>query len=152
MVTLENNFLIGNTTFDFVASSETIYYINERRLTRLLNNALLYIIGLPLATIPTEGAFVIVVNFQILTNKLTLRILTGGFLASDEIKAILDKPVSLYNDILNYPFLFNYYVAQREARQLHGNLHIDFPKTGEQILSVTIPLDYTLAIKKKTSN
>lgn len=149
--TLDNNFLIRNTTFDFFAPGESLYYVNERRLTRLLNNVLLYIIGLPLATIPTEGAFIIGIDFEVLTNKLKLRILTRGFLASDEIKTILEQPVSLYNDILNYPFLFNYYVAQREAKQLHGFLHIDFPKTGEQILSLTIPFDYSLAIKKKRS-
>ena len=147
--TLENNFQIDNTIFDFFTTSESLYYVNERRLTRLLNNVLLYIIGLPIATIPTEGNFIISIDFEILTNKLKVRIRSKGFLASEGIKAIIDQPVSLYNDILNYPFLFNYYVAQREAKQLHGLLHIDFTKTDEQTLSLSIPLNYKLTIKKR---
>lgn len=149
--TLENNFQVGNTAFDFYASNDTLYYINERRLTRLLNNVLLYVIGLPIETLPTLGAFTISIDFEVLTNKLKVRIRTRGFLASDEIKEILDQPVSLYNDILNHPFLFNYYVAQREAKKLHGLLLIDFPRHSEQILSLTIPFDYSLAIKKKAT-
>lgn len=145
--TLEDNFQIDNTVFDFIASEQDLHYINECRLTQLLNNVLLYIIGLPIATIPTEGKIIIAIDFEILTNKLNVRIRAKGFLASEKIKEIMYQPISLYNDILNYPFLFNYYVAQREARQLNGILSIDFTQKDEQILLLSIPFNFALAIK-----
>lgn len=138
--TLKDNFLIDNTIFEFVVNEQTLRNINEHRLTRLLNNVLLYIIGLPIGAVPTEGKFTIAIHFKILETHLKVGIRTKGFLASDKIREIIHQPISLYNDILNYPFLFNYYVAQREAKLLNGALTVDFMKEDEQAMTLTIPL------------
>lgn len=145
--TLEDNFKIDNTVFEFIASEKSICFINECRLTHLLNNVLLYIIGLPIATIPRDEKIIIAIHFEILSNKLKVSIRAKGFLTSEKTREIICQPISLYSDILNYPFLFNYYVAQRETKKLNGILTIDFVQTEEQILYLSIPFNYSVAIK-----
>jgi hypothetical protein len=145
--TLENNFKIDNTVFEFTVCEKTLYYINECRVTHLLNNVLLYIIGLPISTISREQKIIIAMHFEIHSNKLQVRIRVKGFVACENTKDIICQPISFYSDILNHPFLFNYYVAQREAKKLNGQLWIDFLETDEQILYLSIPLDFSMAIE-----
>jgi|GEM_PF-944676 hypothetical protein len=147
--TLKDNFQVGNTTFSFVFSGQKVPYINESRLTRLLNNILLYIVGLPIATIPTQNETVITIALEPSANNLDVQVFAKGFLVSDEIVAIINHPTYLYNDILNHPFLFNYYVAHREAAQLNATLRVNFIQTDEQFLHLVVPLNFSLRIKQE---
>ncbi len=143
--TLKDNFQVDNTVFNFSSPDQnTLSYINEFRLARLLNNLLLYIVGLPIATIPTQGDIVISLAFEIHTNKLRAKLTAKGFLVSETIRNTITQPVSLYNDILNYPFLFNYYVAQRECTQLKGIMSVDFVQEDEQLFQISIPLNLSM--------
>jgi hypothetical protein len=119
--------------------------INEHRLTQLLNNALLYIIGLPLATVAKEEKISISITIEGLKTKLKIKIQTRGFVTTQEIREVISQPISLYNDILHYPFLFNYFIAQREAKQLGGVIIPDFAHADEQVLHLTIPVNFSLA-------
>ncbi len=143
--TLQNNFQIDNTTFNYIAPTQALPNINESRLTHLLNNLLLYVVGLPIATVPAEGEVIISVAIEVSSNKLNVHVCAKGFLAGDNIRNAVNQPVSLYNDILNYPALFNYYVAQREVMHLNGVLSVDFSQNDEQLLQLTIPLNLPLA-------
>src|SRR5690606_10243499 len=49
--TLNDTFQIDHAIFEFNTNTEIFTGINEHRLTQLLNNTLLYILGLPLATV-----------------------------------------------------------------------------------------------------
>lgn len=140
--TLKDNFQIENMVFDFHVQQPSIRYINEFRLTRMLSNLLLYIVGLPVATVHAAGQVRIDISFEILPKKLKVRIGAKGFLASENIREVICQPVSLYNDILNYPSLFNYYVAQRESRQLNGVLSVEFADSDEQLLLISIPMNF----------
>ncbi len=144
--TLSNNFQVDNSVFQFIATGETQPYINELQLTRLLNNLLLYIVGLPITALPTTGRTLITVEFETHLRKLKVKLHAKGFDVSENIREVISQPISLYNDILNYPFLFNYIVAQREVRQLNGVLSVDFVKRDEQLLRLTIPLNLSLPL------
>ncbi len=143
--TLRNNFQIDNTTFNYIAPEHAVPNISESRFTRLLNNLLLYIVGLPIATVPTAGQVIISLAIKADSNKLCVHICAKGFIASEIIRNVVGQPVSLYNDILNYPALFNYYVAQREVMHLNGVLSVEFAQADEQLLRLTIPLNLPLS-------
>lgn len=145
--TLIDNFQLDHAVFELTPLEQSFKGINENRLAQLLSNVLLYIIGLPVATVGKEGKISIAMNFEALTTKLKVRIKAKGFLTSEKTREIMCQPISLYNDILNYPFLFNYYVAQREAKQLGGALRVDFLQENEQILLLSIPVNSSLASK-----
>lgn len=147
--TLVNNFQIENTDFHFITPEQPLQYVNEFRLTRLLNNLLLYIIGLPISSISKDEALHIAIHFVITCNEVKVRVHTKGFVASDKIREVIRKPVSLYNDILNYPFLFNYFVAQQETRHLNGNLTVDFGATDEHFFCLSIPFNFSLRPQAK---
>lgn len=145
--TLVDNFQLDHAIFEFISLEQSFKGINESRLAQLLNNVLLYVIGLPVATVGKEGKISIAISFEALATKLKIKIRATGFKVSAKTKEIICQPISLYNDILNYPFLFNYYVAQREAKQLSGALHVDFIEENEQTLSLTVPVNSSLAAK-----
>lgn len=150
--TLRDNFLIQHLVFEFRSREQSLGFINEFRLTRLLSNLLLYIVALPVATVSAEGQIRIAVDFDFLPNKLKVQIHAKGFVAGENIRDVICQPVSLYNDILNYPLLFNYYVAQRESKQLNGVLSVDFASEDEQLLLVSLPLNFSLGQRNSGSS
>lgn len=143
--TLEDTFQIDHAIFEFNYNTTSFIGINEHRLTQLLNNVLLYILGLPLATVAKEEKISIIIDLEALKTKLKVRIQARGFLTTQEIREVISQPISLYNDILHYPFLFNYFIAQREAKQLGGVIIPDFAQVDEQVLHLTIPVNFSLA-------
>jgi nitrogen-specific signal transduction histidine kinase len=142
--TLNDTFQIDHAIFEFNCNMASFIGINEHRLTQLLNNALLYIIGLPLATVAKEEKISITIDIEGLKTKLKIKIQTRGFVTTQEIREVISQPISLYNDILHYPFLFNYFIAQREAKQLGGVIIPDFAQVDEQVLHLTIPVNFSL--------
>jgi nitrogen-specific signal transduction histidine kinase len=142
--TLNDTFQIDHAVFEFNCSTASFIGINEHRLTQLLNNVLLYILGLPLATVAKEEKISIAINIEGSKNKLKIKIQASGFLTTEEIREVISQPISLYNDILHYPFLFNYFIAQREAKQLGGIIIPDFAQVDEQVLNLSIPVNFSL--------
>lgn len=142
--TLNDTFQIDHVVFEFNYNTANIIGINERRLTQLLTNVLLYILGLPLATVAKEERISIRVDAEALPTKLKINIQTKGFLTTQEIREVISQPIELYNNILHYPFLFNYFIAQRETKQLNGVIVPDFVHIDEQILNLSIPVNYLL--------
>ena len=149
--TLHDNFDLDKAVFRFNPLPQNLHGVNERRVARLLNNILLYIIGLPIASITKGDGMFISVDFAVLCNKLNVTIRTEGFLASEKIRNAICEHTSLYTDILIYPFLFNYYVAQKEAMQLNALLRIDFASESEQVLYLSIPLSASLVPPAKNA-
>ncbi|HET9053165.1 MAG TPA: hypothetical protein VFM90_03260 [Cyclobacteriaceae bacterium] len=142
--TLNDTFQIDHAIFEFNTNTEKFIGINEHRLTQLFNNALLYILGLPLATVAKDERISIIIDVEGLSTKLNIKIQTRGFHATKEIREVISQPISLYNDILHYPFLFNYFIAQREAKQLGGVIIPDFEHADKQLLHLTLPVNFSL--------
>lgn len=142
--TLTDTFQIDHAIFEFNCNTPNFAGVNEHKLTQLLNNVLLYIIGLPLATVGKEEKISIVINIEGLKNKLIIKIQALGFLTTEEIRDVISQPISLYSDILNYPFLFNYFIAQRNAKQLGSAVIPDSIQPDEQVLHLTIPVNFSL--------
>ena len=148
--TLNDTFQIDHAIFEFNCNTASFIGINEHRLTQLLNNLLLYILGLPLATVAKDEKISIIIDLEGLKTKLKIKIQARGFLTTQEIREVISQPISLYNDILHYPFLFNYFIAQREAKQLGGVIIPDFTQVDEQVLHLTIPVNFSLAANHTT--
>lgn len=150
--TLGDTFQIDHAIFEFNSNTESFVGINEHRLTQLLNNVLLYIIGLPLATVAKEEKISIIISLEALKTKLKIKIQAKGFLTTQEIREVISQPISLYNDILHYPFLFNYFIAQRESKQLGGVIIPDFSHEDEQVLHLSIPVNFSLKTDNATAS
>lgn len=148
--TLNDTFQIDHARFEFTCNTPNFIGINEHRLSQLLNNVVLYIIGLPLATVAKEEKISISIAIEALKAHLKITIQARGFLTTQEIREVISQPISLYNDILHYPFLFNYFIAQREAKQLGGMIIPDFTHIDEQILHLSIPINF--ALKNQTAS
>ena len=142
--TLSDSFQIDHAIFEFTCNTLSFSGVNEQRLIQLLNNVVLYIIGLPLATVAKEEKISIFIDVEGLKTKLKIKIQAKGFLTTQEIREVVSQPISLYNDTLHYPFLFNYFIAQREAKQLGGIVIPDFTQADEQVLHLTIPVNFSL--------
>lgn len=146
---LKNNCQIEHLVFEFHAGDQSLPFVDECRLTRLISNLLLYIVGLPIAAVPAQGQFRIAVTFESLPGKLNVRIHAKGFKVTDNIREAITQPASLYNDVLSYPLLFNYYVAQRDLKKLNGLLLVEFASEDEQLIRASLPLYFSPARQGK---
>lgn len=149
--TLRDNFQIDKTVLMFKFPKQTYCEVSEDRLLQLLNNILLYIISLPVATLSKEDSIRIEFHFEVLPARLNVRIKANGFLVDEKIKSVIMQPESLYNDILAYPFLFNYYVAQREARQCKGSLQVSIIEQDEQVVQLVLPISASLSTTRNAA-
>lgn len=143
--TMSDNFQINRAMLSFKFPKQTFCEVQENRLLQLLNNILLYIISLPVATLHKEDGIRINFQFEVLPARLHVIIKANGFLVDEKIKNVIMQPESLYNDILTYPFLFNYYVAQREARQCKGSLQVNIVEHDEQVVKLVLPISGSLS-------
>lgn len=148
--TLTDNFQIDRARLTFRFPKQAFCEVPEDRLLQLLNNILLYIISLPVATLGKEEGICIEFHFEILPARLNVTIHAKGFLVDEKIKNVIMQPESLYNDILTYPFLFNYYVAQREARQSKGSLQVTIVEPAEQVVQLVLPISSSLTSARHT--
>ncbi len=139
--TLRDNFEIDRATIEFKFPQQAYCELPEARLLQLLNNVLLYIISLPVTTLSKEDSINIVFCFENRLGELRINIHAKGFVVEENIRKAVSQPVSLYNDILSYPSLFNYYVAQREARQINGSLQVVLIEENEQVLQLSLPVN-----------
>jgi signal transduction histidine kinase len=141
---LNDNFQLDKAIFIFTSPRQDLCGVNENVFYQLISNIFLYIISLPIASIAQGNSITIHVEFTIQNDWLNAIIRSDGFLTSGKIREAIHQPTSLYNDLLSYPFLFNYYVAQKEVMQLHALFRIDFYGESEQVLQVSIPLTFTM--------
>lgn len=149
--TLRDNFQIDRAMLTFRFPNQTFCEVSEDRLLQLLNNILLYIVSLPVATLGKEDGMRIDFHFEVLPARLNVTIKANGFLVDEKIKNVIMQPESLYNDILAYPFLFNYYVAQREARQCKGSLQVSILEQDEQVVRLVLPISASLSTTRNTA-
>jgi signal transduction histidine kinase len=137
---LNDNFQLDKASFLFTTPVKKLCGVNENVFYQLISNIFLYIISLPVASITIS----IHIEFKVQNDWLNVIIRSDGFLTSGQIREAIHQPTSLYNDLLSYPFLFNYYVAQKEVMQLHALFRIDFYGESEQVLQVSIPLNLSM--------
>jgi len=125
--------LIANTTSVHLVSG-----INELLTTALVKDLLFYVISLPRVD---ESS--IELNFSVVHGFLKITMQAAGFQVSEQIRKGIRQSSFIYNDMLSYPFLVNYYAAQKVALQLNTVIKIEFKAIYEQQISVSIPLQYT---------
>jgi hypothetical protein len=63
-----------------------------------------------------------------------------GFQTNDDVRQVMQRPLSLYSELLSHPLLFNYYVAYKEASLLGADLRIEFLNDCHQIVGISVPL------------
>jgi signal transduction histidine kinase len=139
--TIADNFQLDKAIFRLNAPALDLHGVNEYNLSQLISNMLLYIISLPVASVTRENEIAITIDFTVNNDWLEVVIKADGFLTTEKIQEAIRQPTSLYNDLLNYPFLFNYYVAQKEVMHLNALFRIDFHSEKEQVLHLSIPLN-----------
>lgn len=143
--TLRDNFQIDDVELLFHFPKQTYCEVSEEKLLQLLNNILLYIVSLPVAALGKKDTIRIEYHFEVLPARLNVTVRANGFLVDEKIKRVIMQPESLYNDILTYPFLFNYYVAQREARQCKGSLQVTIVEQNKQVVQLVLPVSTSLS-------
>ncbi len=112
-----------------------IWGVNEFLVMALLNNLLLYLIGLP-----DQQPGRIFCEFEKREDHFIACICAKGFPLAASIRKAIQQPSFIYHDLLKYPLLVNYYVAQKMSYQLQGLLAIEFQAASSQKLHVSIPL------------
>jgi len=138
--TITDNCQLDKTVFRFNAPQHDVHGVNEYNVSQLVSNMLLYIISLPVASVTKVNEIIIGIDVAVNHNRLDIIIKADGFLTTDRIQKAVRQPTSLYNDLLSYPFLFNYYVAQKEVMHLNALFKIDFHNERKQVLQLSIPL------------
>jgi signal transduction histidine kinase len=141
---LQDNCQLDKSIFRFNAPANDLPGVNEHHVSKLISNIILYIISLPVASVTKQNEIVVSIEFVAIYQWLHVRIKADGFLTSGKIQEAILQPTFLYNDLLTYPLLFNYYVAQKEAMQLNAVFRIEFDSEKEQLLELSIPLNYML--------
>ncbi|HMR55695.1 MAG TPA: hypothetical protein PKK67_03485 [Cyclobacteriaceae bacterium] len=137
---LDDNCQLEKSMFNFSAPEEDLSGVNEQVITHLISNVFLYIISLPVASIANDAEVEIDAQFKIKNGQLDITITSIGFLIEEHVQNIIVQPTTLYNDLLSHPFLFNYYVALKNAAQLNSSLTVSFTNNIEQKLQVSVPL------------
>lgn len=138
--TMKDNCQLDKAIIDFKAPHANLCQVNDRAIARLVQHAFLYIIGLPLATATEADKVGIGMELQIVDGNLSIIISAKGFVTSEQIRTVIQQPTSLYNDLLTHPFLFNYYVAQKEAILLNASFLVNFFGETHQIINLDIPI------------
>jgi signal transduction histidine kinase len=139
--TLEDNCQLDRGIISFQAPANELCEVNDKAIVRLVRHALLYIIGLPVAAATGVHKLEIFVACDVQDRKLQVTFNARGFHTNDEIRRAMQQPTSLYNDLLSHPLLFNYYVANKEATLLSGDLRVEFLNNSHQIVGISVPLD-----------
>jgi signal transduction histidine kinase len=138
--TLKDNCQLDKAIIDFQAPTSDLCQVNDRAISRLLRHALLYIIGLPVASAAEGDQLEIGVDVQVTEGNLGITFNAKGFVASEQIRKVIEKPTSLYSDLLTHPLLFNYYVTCKEAMSLSASIHVIFFGATHQVIDITIPI------------
>ncbi|MCW5909485.1 MAG: hypothetical protein KIT62_00335 [Cyclobacteriaceae bacterium] len=145
---LEDNCQLEKSVFNFHAPPGDLTGVNEYLVTQLISNIFLYIISLPVAGIAEDSQVIIDTHIREKDNQLEISIKACGFMIEEEVQRVIAQPTTLYNDLLSHPFLFNYYVAIRNAAQLNATLAVKFASYTEQELKLAVPVQPgTLRVK-----
>ena len=139
---LDDNCQLEKSVFSFSAPEEDLSGVNEQVITHLISNIFLYIISLPVASITNDDDVVIDAQFKITNGQLDITVCATGYLIEDHVQSIIVQPTTLYNDLLSHPFLFNYYVALKNAAQLNSPLAVSFANNTKQKLQLSVPFQY----------
>ncbi len=133
--TLENNYQDITLEMSAPEAVTEIEGVNEFLATALMNNLFLYALSLPLK----ERGF-LKVDLSIKKDFLRVEIRTFGFIVSEHVRKAIRQSTFLYNDMLTYPLLVNYFAAQKVAMQLNTFIKIDFRSDEEQEFFLSIPI------------
>lgn len=144
---IKDNCQLDKAIFHFNAPTEELCGVNEPAITRLLRHVVLYLVGLPLAVIPESNEIAITSELSVRNGHLSVRINARGFHASEPLRKVIDQPASLYTDMLSHPFLFNYYVAYKEAMMMSAFFKVTFFGESVQVLQLSIPFRQRLGRK-----
>lgn len=136
--TLKDNCQLDQAIFAFEGPVSKVCQVNDRAIVRMVRHALLYVIGLPVAT--TDSDLEISLTFRNEARAVSLRMNARGFIVGEQLRQVIQKPTSLYNDLLTHPLLFNYYVAYKEAMLLGASCRVNFLSDSHQIFDVMIPI------------
>jgi signal transduction histidine kinase len=142
--TMVDNCQLDQAVFRFVGPEQDLHGVNEYNVSQLISNMLLYILSLPIASVAREHQTRIAIECTVAESTwLHVSLKADGFVTTEKIQQAIRQPTSLYNDLLNYPFLFNYYVAQKEVMHLNALFSIEFHSDREQLLRLSIPVHTT---------
>lgn len=137
---LADNCHLDNVSFNFAASIEEVRGVNENISYQLISNLLLYIVSLPVASVDKEDLLMINIDAVPASDWLELKISSFGFMANQKMQSVIKNTDSLYTDLLINPFLFNYYVAHKRAKELKASLAIQFHGNAKQVMKLRIPI------------
>ncbi len=138
--TLKDNCQLDKAILGFEAPAASLCQVNDRAITRLIRHAILYVIGLPVASATQDNQLVIDMQLRVVRSNLTASITAQGFVTNEAVRQVIQQPSSLYNDLLSHPLLFNYYVAYKEITLLRGSLYVEFQSETQQVLHMEIPI------------
>jgi signal transduction histidine kinase len=137
--TLKDNCQLDKTIIHFDAPETELCQVNDLAIARMVRHLFLFIIGLPLAAAETDEVE-IRMSFHVAQGNLNISIDARGFVTSEQIRKVIQKPTSLYDDLLTHPLLFNYYVGYKEAVLLNSSFHVNFFGTRHQVINLVVPV------------
>jgi len=116
-------------------TNDEVWGVNEFLVMAVLNNLLLYLLGL---SAEGEGTSVSI-EFECGDEVLVVHVQASGFETNGQIRKAIRQPNFIYQDLLNHPMLVNYYAAKKMTDQLKGFLSINFLPERVQTLYLSIP-------------
>lgn len=132
--TVKNNYS-GVELSISIAAQEEIRGVNESLITSMTNNLLLYVLSLPV-----EMECSIRICFSVNAGLLKVEVDGLGFYASEQVRKGIRQSSFVYNDMMSYPLLVNYYAAQKLAIQLSAIIEVEFRTSFDQHIQVSVPL------------
>jgi signal transduction histidine kinase len=106
-------------------------HLPAQPLTSILDNIVLYLLGASSAQIWVE------IEGEV--SKLRLTLMGEGSITPAKIRRAIRQPSFVYQDLLAYPLLMNYYAAQKSIQYVRGHLTTTFLADDRQRIDITIP-------------
>ncbi len=116
-------------------ATNEVWGVNEFLVMAVLNNLLLYLLGMPVA----GGSPSVALEFECGDEVLVVHIQAIGFETNAQVRKAIRQPNFIYQDLLNHPMLVNYYAAKKMTDQLKGFLSVNFLPERTQTLYLSMP-------------
>lgn len=133
---IEQNAFVDFLDFRYTAPTNERIELDGAQLTGLLNNLLLYILSLTMASVQVRVVF----RIRGEGDALVIDITACGFETSEPLQTGIQDSESFYSIMMQNPQLMTFFAARKIAIQLKASINVRFDGENTQHIGVRVPL------------